>query len=160
MQIDLAFSTRITRREALAGGAAGTVALMSERAEAQQAAPAAVPEKGPRVWLDLDQRELDDAYDQMKYDPNLPQTVKRCAINSELVRARLGAPKRFAYGTTPIEGLDVYATRRPNAPVNVFVHGGAWQRYAAKDYAFPAELFVNAGAHFASLSEIGTKRSN
>src|SRR6516162_10996923 len=98
--MDLAFSNRITRREALADGAAGTVALISERAEAQQAAPpAAMREKGPRVWLDLDERELDDAYDQMKYDPNLPQTVKRCAINSELVRARLGAPKRVAYGT-------------------------------------------------------------
>ncbi len=159
MQMDLAFSNRITRREALAGGAAGTAALMSKRAEAQQAAPAEGPEKGPRVWLDLDQRELDDAYDQMKYDPNLPQTVKRCAINSELVRARLGAPKRFAYGTTPIEGLDVYTTQRPNAPVNVFVHGGAWQRYAAKDYAFPAELFVNAGAHFVVLDFINVDQA-
>jgi len=42
-----AFSNRITRREALAGGAGGTVALMSERAEAQQAAPAEVRVKGP-----------------------------------------------------------------------------------------------------------------
>ena len=54
---------------------------------------------------------------------------------------------------------DVYATQRPNAPVNVFVHGGAWQRYAAKDYAFPAELFVNAGAHFVVLDFINVDQA-
>jgi len=59
----------------------------------------------------------------------------------------------------PIEGLDVYATQRPNAPVNVFVHGGAWQRYGAKDYAFPAELFVNAGAHFVVLDFINVDQA-
>jgi arylformamidase len=143
----------------LAGVAAGAVALTSERALSQQAAPAAAREKGPRVWLNMDQKELDDAYDQVKYDPNLPHTVKRCATNSELVRERLGAPKRFAYGATPIEGLDLYSTKRPNAPVNVFVHGGGWQRFSAKENAFPAELFVNAGAHFVVLDFINVDQA-
>jgi len=102
---------------------------------------------GPAVWLDMDQGELDAAYDQSKYAPNLQQLVKRYATNSEAVRARLGAPRRFAYGPTPIEALDVYTTKRPNAPVNIFLHGGAWRVGLAKDYAFAAELFVHAGAH-------------
>ena len=62
-----------------------------------------------------------------------------------------GAPKRFSYGSTPIEGFDLYATTKPNAPVQVFVHGGAWRAGLARDYATPAEMFVNAGAHFAVL---------
>jgi arylformamidase len=62
--------------------------------------------KGPAVWLDMDQTELDAAYDQSKYAPNLPQITKRWATNSEAVRARLGAPRRYAYGPTPIEALD------------------------------------------------------
>ena len=49
---------------------------------------------------------------------------------------RLGAPKRFAYGPTPIEGLDVYTDQAPNAPINVFIHGGAWRGGAAKDYGY------------------------
>ena len=89
-------------------------------------APAPAREKGPRVWLDLDQQALDDAYDQSKYAANLAQIVKRYATNSEQVRARLGAPKRLAYGPTPIEGLDLYPTQKPNAPVHVFIHGGAF----------------------------------
>ena len=74
--------------------------------------------------------------------------LKRYATNSELARSRLGAPRRAAYGAAPIEQLDIYRSERPNAPVQVLVHGGAWRSGAAKDYAFPAEMFVAAGAHY------------
>lgn len=103
---------------------------------------------GPRVWLDMDQKELDDAYDQSVYAPNMQQILRRYATNSDATRSRLGQPRRYAYGPTPVEGLDVYATKRPRAPVNVFIHGGAWRGGSAKDYAFPAELFMHAGAHY------------
>jgi arylformamidase len=114
--------------------------------------PAGPPrEKGPLVWLDMDQQDLDDAYDQAVYAPNRDHLLKRCARNSELVRERLGAPRRFAYGPTAIEALDVFATKTPNAPVNVFVHGGAWRAGLAAQYHYPAEMFVNAGAHLVVL---------
>jgi arylformamidase len=115
--------------------------------------------KGPLVWLDLDQKELDDAYDQSKYAPNLAQIVKRYGTNSEATRQRLGAPKRLSYGTTPIEGADLYPAKRPNAPVHVFVHGGAWRVGLAKDYAFPAETFVHAGAHFVTLDFVNVTQT-
>ena len=124
-------------------GAAAAGPLLAQ----QPPTPAVERVKGPPVWLDMDQSELDAAYDQSKYAPNLPQITKRYATNSEAVRSRLGAPRQFAYGPTAIESLDVYATKRPNAPINVFIHGGAWRVGLAKDYAFPAELFVYAGAH-------------
>jgi len=116
--------------------------------------------KGPRVWLDLDQAELDAAYDQTVWAANREQVVRRFAAQSEAARARLGAPRRFAYGPTPVEGLDLYATTRPNAPVNVLIHGGAWRAGLAKNYAFAAELFVRAGAHFvvpdfAAVQDVG-----
>jgi arylformamidase len=96
----------------------------------------------------MDQAELDAAYDQSVYAPNLQQIVKRYATNSEDVRARLGPPRRHAYGATPIEGLDIYTTKHPNAPINIFIHGGAWRVELAKNNAFAAELFVHAGAHY------------
>ncbi len=140
----------VTRRKVLGVGlggavlAAGGPAFAQRPAGAQQASRA----RGPAVWLDMDQTELDAAYDQAQYAPNLQQIVKRWATNSEAVRARLGAPRRFAYGTTPIEALDVYATKPANAPINIFIHGGAWRVGAARDHAYPAELFVHAGAHY------------
>jgi len=79
------------------------------------------------------------------------QITERYETNSEATRARIGPPRRYAYGPTPIEALDVYTTMRPDAPINVFIHGGAWRGGLAKDYAFPAELFVHAGAHYVVL---------
>ena len=140
----------ITRRILLAGSAAGVV-LGGAGAALAQRAPQPPRVKGPPVWLDLDQQELDDAYDQLVYAPNRDHILKRCIRNSELVRERLGAPKRFVYGATEIEGLDVFTTKAPNAPISVFVHGGAWRSGLAKNYAFAAEMFVHAGAHHVVL---------
>lgn len=113
--------------------------------------------KGPLVWLDMDQKELDDAYDQIVYAPNRDQVHKRNMFNSDRVRARLGAPKRVAYGSKPIEQLDWFATSKANAPINVFVHGGAWRQRAVKDYAFMAEMYVRAGAHWVGLDFDGVE---
>ena len=104
-----------------------------------------------KVFLDYDQKALDDAYDQALYAPNRDQILARLAHTSELVRRRIGAPERHSYGEKDIEGLDVYRARQPNAPVNVFVHGGAWRAGLARDYAFPAEMFTRAGATFVAL---------
>jgi arylformamidase len=104
-----------------------------------------------KLFLDYDQEALDRAYDQAAYAPNRDQVLARLASTSELVRRRIGAPQRFSYGGKPIEGIDVYRAQQPEAPVNVFVHGGAWRAGLARDYAFAAEMMVNAGAHFAAL---------
>jgi arylformamidase len=104
--------------------------------------------KGPLVWLDLDQQELDDAYDQTKYALNRDQVIARRIANSEQARAVLGEPLRVAYGPSEIERLDIYRANEANAPVNVFIHGGAWRHNRARDYALLAEPFVRGGAHF------------
>jgi arylformamidase len=106
--------------------------------------------KGPLVWLDMDQKELDDAYDQTVYAPNQPLLAKRRTAASAAVLQRF-RPERFAYGASEHEKLDIYKTHKPNAPVNVYVHGGAWRNGQAKDFAGPAEMFVNAGANFVVL---------
>ena len=116
-------------------------------------------DKGPPVWMGLDQVELDAAYDQAFYAPLRLQILKRLASNSELTRARLGPPRRESYGPTEVEKLDIYSAKRANAPIFVFIHGGAWLRGEAKDYGYPAELFVNAGAHFVALDFIAIEKA-
>lgn len=154
--------SEVTRRTFLRAGVASAVLAAGGPAFAQQPAPAqqAPRVKGPAVWLDMDQSELDAAYDQSKYAPNLRQIVTRYATNSEAVRARLGTPQRYAYGPTPIEALDIYTTKRANAPINIFIHGGAWRGGLAKDFAYPAELFVHAGAHYVVLDFINVIEAN
>jgi arylformamidase len=115
--------------------------------------------KGPAVWLDMDQAELDAAYNQAVYAPNVAEVLQRYADRSEAARAVVGEPLRFAYGDSAIEGLDVYPTGKPDAPIAIFIHGGAWRSGRARDYGFPAELFVRAGAHlvvpdFAAVQDV------
>src|SRR5262245_8496622 len=107
----------------------------------------------------MDQQELDDAYDQIVYAPNRDQVHQRNAFNSERVRQRLGAPKRVAYGPTPIEPLDIFAAKQAGAPSNVFIHGGAWRQREVKDYHFLAEMVVRAGANWVGLDFTGVDKT-
>src|SRR4051812_25591999 len=151
---------RAMRRELLRAVASGALIAAGGAAFAQQAAEKPPRVRGPSVWLDMDQADLDAAYDQSVYAQNLPQIVKRYATNSEAVRARIGAPRRYAYGPTAIEALDVYVTKRANAPINIFLHGGAWRGGLAKDFGFSAELFVHAGAHYVVPDFINVVEAN
>jgi len=135
----------VTRRMLL--GAAAAVVATPALAEECRIGPAEHAQ-GPRVWLDMDQVELDAAYDQSVYAPLGSQIRARFASTSEQVRARLGPPQRLSYGPSEFERLDLYRTKRPKAPIFIYFHGGAWLRGSAKDSGFPAEMFVNAGAHF------------
>ena len=158
MPVDSSLSfTQMSRRGLL--GTAAAMAATPALAEVCAIGPPA-HEKGPRVWMDMDQVELDAAYDQTAYAPLIGQILKRFATSSNETRAHLGAPKRFAYGSTPVEGLDVYPAKTPNAPIFVFIHGGAWLRGEAKDYGFPAELFVNAGVNYIALDFIAVGAAN
>jgi arylformamidase len=125
-----------------------------ERKDVERKGAAAPRAKGPLVWRDMDQQELDAAYDQSKYAPNQAQIQERRLVNSTRARALLGEPLRLAYGQSAIEQLDVYRTNRANAPVNVFIHGGAWRNGRSADFAYLAELFVHAGAHSVILDFI------
>lgn len=104
-----------------------------------------------RVFLDYDQKALDDAYDQSVYAANRQQLLARFASASAIARRRLGEPQRLAYGPKPIEKLDVFTAKAAHAPVNVFVHGGAWRAGEAKSYHWPAEMFVRAGSHYVAV---------
>lgn len=107
--------------------------------------------KGPRVFMDYDQEELDWAYDQAPWAPNAAEIARRNAQKSAATLERLGRPQRLAYGTKDIEALDVYTTHRPNAPINVFIHGGAWRVGEARAAAYMAETYVDAGGIFVAL---------
>ncbi len=121
--------------------------------------PEAATTRGPLVWRDLDQKALDDAYDQDVYAPNRPLIVARRIAASERARTILGPPQRVAYGPSQYEGLDIFRAAAANAPINVFVHGGAWRRNKAADYALQAEPLVRAGAHAVIVDFINVEQA-
>ena len=102
-----------------------------------------------KVFLDYDQTALDRAYDQAQWAANMQQVLKRRTLASDAARGRIGGPRTFSYGVTPIETVDLYPTTRPNAPIAVVLHGGAWRGGEARHAAYAAGTFVHAGAHYA-----------
>src|SRR5262245_53001791 len=143
---------KLTRRALVAGAAAGTLALAAEPANAQRCPAEPSPRtKGPLVWLDMDQHELDESYDQSVYAFNQQHIAARREERNEVVLKVLGKPDRVAYAAAEIERVDIYKTRRANAPVMIYLHGGAWRNGRSAQYAYLAEPFVRAGAHFIAV---------
>ena len=110
--------------------------------------------KGPAVFLDYDQVELDRCYDQTNWAPNMDIVHSRTEANSAAARERLGAPIRLAYGPTEIEKLDLFKAEQAGAPVMIYVHGGAWRNGSSSRCHTPAELFHAAGINFIALDFI------
>ena len=141
----------LTRRGALAGAVA--VSAVAPAIAAEPACRIGPPPhaKGPLVFMNYDQVELNAAYDQRAYAPLGDQITDRFISDSAETRRRLGNPERHSYGPTDIEKLDIFRTPAANAPIMVFVHGGAWLRNQASDFHYLTENFVRAGAHFVAL---------
>lgn len=103
------------------------------------------------VWRDLTQDQLDWAYDQTQHATNMAEVLAECAGLSAQARALLQARgidvQRLAYGPTDVQELDWYASLTPNAPLVFFIHGGAWRRGQAKDYAMAAAWLHQLGVH-------------
>jgi arylformamidase len=152
MAADYPDSHPLTRRALVTGAAAGTVALAGEPASAQRC-PAVPPSraKGPLVWLDMDQHDLDESYDQSVYAFNQQHIADRRSERNEVALKVLGMPDRVAYGPAEIEKVDIYKGKRANAPVLIYLHGGAWRNGRSAQNAYLAEPFVKAGAHFIAV---------
>ena len=102
-----------------------------------------------KVFLDYDQKALDDQYEQRVWVPHAEEIIRRYAEKSDVVRRKLGEPRVERYGPTPPETLDIYGTGKK---AFVFVHGGAWRRQTSREQAFPAEPVIAAGAAYVALN--------
>ena len=107
--------------------------------------------KGPLVFMDYDQVELDRCYDQSNWAPNQAIVHARTDVNSAGARERLGGMIRLSYGPTELEKLDLFKAKQPGAPVMIYVHGGAWRSGSSARCHAPAELFHAAGVNYIAL---------
>ena len=102
-----------------------------------------------KVFLDYDQKALDDQYEQRVWVPHADEIIRRYAAASEAVRKRIGEPRTEKYGPSEPEKLEIYGTGKR---AFVFVHGGAWKRQTSREQAFPAEAIIQAGAAYVALN--------
>ncbi len=103
------------------------------------------------VFLHYTQEELDRNFDQRGWVSNALEIIGRYPVLSRATRERL-ARRTFAFGATPDEVLDVFPAARSPAPVQIFVHGGAWKNFTKDDFSFVADALVPAGIHAVILN--------
>ncbi|MBV8718539.1 MAG: alpha/beta hydrolase [Chloroflexi bacterium] len=109
---------------------------------------AVVPKK---VFLDYTQEELDRAYDQRTWARNAEALIALRLMMSAQTRKRLTFTSH-SYGPDPDETLDVFPSAAANAPIAIFIHGGAWRTGTKEDVSFVAEAFAPAGVHCVILN--------
>ncbi len=102
---------------------------------------------GEPIFRGYDRAALDREYDNRKKVANAAEVLAWYASESEATRRTLDGRLDLAYGSQPGERLDVFpaAGGRP-APVQVFIHGGYWQRMDKADFSYVARAFVPSGA--------------
>ncbi len=104
---------------------------------------AAVSREEPHVFLDYTQADLDHNFNQRAWATNAEEIIARYAERSRAARRELRYETAH-YGAGPDEILDIFPAG-PGAPINVFVHGGAWLNFTKDDYSFVAAPLVAAG---------------
>ena len=91
------------------------------------------------------QAEIDAQYNAAAAVADSAERIRRHAEQSAEARARLRCTSGIPYGATLDETLDIFPAERPGAPVFVFIHGGYWRRFAARDYHLVALGLVPLG---------------
>lgn len=99
-------------------------------------------------WRDYNQEELDAQYNQNSLVPDTSSFKQRKIEASAAARATLDCVLDVPYGPTKAEVLDVFPASRAGAPINIFIHGGAWKNGHKDEVSFPAPVFHEAGANF------------
>ena len=104
------------------------------------------------VYRDYDQAALDAQYNNQLAAPLFRDHIQRYRELTNLAKSALICTENIAYGKGAHERLDIYRPLRSDAPVQVFIHGGAWQQMDKDDSGLAAPAFVGAGAMLVSLS--------
>jgi arylformamidase len=124
---------------------AATSALGSSLAARSSAAPRP-------VFLEYSQEQLDIAYDQSFWAPQMTELEAHDGTASAAVR-RTMPPHTQQYGPDAHDLIDIFAppstlSGARGVPVLVFIHGGAWTRNTRQDVSFAAPTLVGRGAAY------------
>lgn len=101
--------------------------------------------------------ESEQGYDVEALIADWQSHVGRMGAESARVRRRIAGRLDIAYGPDPLQKLDVFAPKdapkaAKAAPVQVYIHGGAWRGSDKAGRSYPAEIFVPAGAIWAPIN--------
>ena len=91
---------------------------------------------------------IDREYNLVQAVPDAGAIADGWAARSEDARAALDGALGVRYGPTRAEYVDIFppAGAAGPSPAHVFIHGGYWRRFGARDFSFVARPLVARGA--------------
>ncbi|MEJ0095937.1 MAG: alpha/beta hydrolase [Methylocella sp.] len=102
----------------------------------------------PAIFLGYDQEQLDKAYDQSFWAPQMKESEATDSAASVAVR-RAMPPSTEQYGPNAADLIDIFApVGAHDAPIFVYIHGGAWIRNTRLDASYPAPTLTGRGAAY------------
>lgn len=110
------------------------------------------PKLAFRDWRDYSQAELDEQYNQNSLVPDSSPYKERKIRESEKARANLPTILDVPYGPTRKEVLDIFPAPQKGAPIQIFIHGGAWKSGNKDEVSYPAPVFHAAGANYVAIN--------
>jgi arylformamidase len=100
------------------------------------------------VFLDYDQEQLDKAYDQSFWAPQMKQFETSDGAASAAAR-QTTPPRTERYGPNAADLIDIFAPEGArHSPILVYIHGGAWSRNTREDASYPAPTLTGRGAAY------------
>ena len=90
------------------------------------------------------QEEIDAHYNVLGNVSDPDAIIRGWVERGEAAVARLDCRLQVPYGPTLAEHCDVFPAG-PGAPLHLFIHGGYWRRFSARDHVFVAPALVEAG---------------
>jgi arylformamidase len=90
------------------------------------------------------QEQIDREYNPSADVPDSSARIEGWVARSAAIRNTLPCRLGVRYGPTREEYLDIFPAG-DGAPVHVFIHGGYWRRFSARDHSFVVPLLVQAG---------------
>jgi arylformamidase len=110
------------------------------------------PKKTFPDWRSYSQEELDAQYNQNTLVPDTSGHRQHKIEASAKARAELDCILDVPYGPTKAEVLDIFPAPTKGAPINIFIHGGAWKSGHKDDVSFPAPVFHKAGVNYVAVN--------
>jgi arylformamidase len=98
-----------------------------------------------KVYKQYDQDQLNAQYNNRAMVPDFAEYVQQWQQQSEALRQDADVVKDLRYGEHERECLDIFPARQPDAPVQVFFHGGYWQAMQKDVFHFLAKSFLQDG---------------
>lgn len=94
------------------------------------------------IYKNYDQAALDSQYNNRARVANVDQIFQQWEQDSETLRQSAPFQVDVPYGSHPREILDIFPASRPDAPVQVFFHGGYWRALEKRLFHFVAAGFI------------------